>query len=167
MTAGRPTLFTLELANEICVRIASGRSLRTICEADDMPTDRTIFRWLAADEKFRQQYALAREAQTEALAEDILEIADDGTNDWMERKHGDSVAWVENGEAIQRSKLRVDSRKWLMSKMAPKKYGDKITQELQNPDGSPIAGGPTIIFTGAPPNTPSPQAMGMPRKPSD
>jgi len=63
----------------------------------------------------------------DALAEEILEISDDGSNDWMERKRQDgSVETVLNSEHINRSRLRVDSRKWLLSKMAPKKYGDRI-----------------------------------------
>jgi hypothetical protein len=134
----RSSEYTPEIAAEICSRLAQGNSLRTICEADDMPAASTVFLWLGQQKDFSEQYARAREQQAEALAEEILEIADDAHNDWMERKHGDSVSWVENGEAIQRSKLRVDSRKWLMSKMAPKKYGDKITQENTGPDGGAI-----------------------------
>ena len=67
----------------------------------------------------------------EALAEDILDIADDATNDWMERKdaEGENAGWQFNGEATRRSQIRIDSRKWLLSKLAPKKYGDKVTQE--------------------------------------
>lgn len=103
-----------------------------------MPAPSTVFLWLQKHKEFSDQYARALEARTEAMADDILAIADDGTNDWMERKHGDDVAWVTNGEALQRSRLRVDARKWLMSKMAPKKYGDKITQEVSGPEGGPI-----------------------------
>lgn len=66
------------------------------------------------------------------MAEEILDIADDGTNDWMEKKDDEDncIGWRENGEAVQRSKLRVDTRKWLMSKLAPKKYGEK--QEIKH-----------------------------------
>lgn len=138
MSGGRPTLFTEELAERICSELAAGAKLTEICAADDMPTDRTVYRWLAKDDKFCQQYARAQEDRTSAMAEELLEIADNGANDWMERNHGDDAAWVTNGEALQRSRLRVDTRKWLMSKMAPKKYGDKIIQEQSGPDGGPI-----------------------------
>jgi hypothetical protein len=112
---------------------------------DGMPGKSTIFRWLAKHVEFRDQYARACEARTEAHADEILAIADDGSNDWMQKNHGESIVWVENGEALRRSQLRIDSRKWLMSKLSPKKYGDKITQEQTGPNGGPI-----IIATGVP-----------------
>lgn len=89
----------------------------------------TIFRWLREKEDFRKQYDVAKQEATEALAEELLDIADDGVNDWMEIHRDDddeNVGWRVNGEAIQRSRLRVDVRKWLMSKMKPKKYGEKL-----------------------------------------
>jgi hypothetical protein len=108
----------------ICTEIASGRSLRAICRQDDgMPHERTVFRWLSAHETFSQQYTRAMEARTMALAEELLEIADDGTNDTRVTEDG---AEIVNHDHIQRSKLRVDTRKWLMGKLAPKKYGDRI-----------------------------------------
>ncbi len=110
-----------------------------------MPGKSTIFRWLAKHAEFRDQYARACEARTEAHADEILAIADDGSNDWMQKNHGDTIVWVENGEAIRRSQLRIDSRKWLMSKLSPKKYGDKVTQEHSGPNGGPI-----VIATGVP-----------------
>ncbi len=106
-----------------------------------MPNISTVFRWLGKDKAseefatFRDNYAHAREAQADTLAEETLEISDDGRNDWMERQSesekgaGINTGWVLNGEHVQRSRLRVDTRKWFASKVAPKKYGDKITQE--------------------------------------
>lgn len=127
----RPSIYTPELAARICEEIASGRSLRDICRDEGMPHRATILRWLAKHEEFRDQYARAREAQADHMADEILEIADDGNNDWMERlgPEGQSRGWVVNGECAQRSKLRVDARKWLLSKMLPKKYGDKVEVE--------------------------------------
>lgn len=124
---GRPTLFTQDIADKICNRIAEGESLRAICEDEDLPEARTVHRWLYRFEEFCQQYARAREAQADFFAEEIIEIADDGSNDWMERydKEGDCIGWQENGEALRRSSLRVDTRKWLMARMSPKKWGDK------------------------------------------
>lgn len=127
--AGRPSSFTEEVADKICSQLAIGMSLREICRADDMPGAATVFRWLANPDykTFREQYARAKEAGIEALAEDILDIADDATNDWMERKdsNGENIGWQFNGEAARRSQIRIDARKWLLSKLAPKKYGDK------------------------------------------
>jgi hypothetical protein len=130
MKTGRPSTYTPKRAAKICAEIAVGKSLREICRADGMPDMRTVFRWLAAHDEFRQQYARAREAQADYLAEEILEIADDGTNDWIERQQGDSVSRLVDHENINRSRLRVDARKWLMSKLQPKKYGDRIQQEV-------------------------------------
>jgi hypothetical protein len=107
----------------ICVEISSGRSLRSICLDEGMPDKATVFRWLAKYEAFRDQYAHAREAQADAMLEDILEIADDGTNDSYTDEEGNVRT---NQDVIARSRLRVDARKWAMSKMAPKKYGEKL-----------------------------------------
>lgn len=135
---GRPSGYSAARANEVCALIADGYSLRQIAALDGMPDKRTILRWLDAHEEFRPQYAYAREAQAEHFADEILEIADDGTNDWTERQQGEDKITVVDHEHISRSKLRVDARKWLMSKMAPKKYGDKITQEVTGKDGAPL-----------------------------
>jgi hypothetical protein len=132
---GRPTDYTLELADSICERLANGESMRSVCRDDSMPAMTTIFRWLREDEPFKQQYSIATEERTEAMAEDILDIADNGTNDWMSYNASDDEGYKLNGEALQRSKLRVDTRKWHMSKMKPKKYGVIIQQEITAPEG--------------------------------
>lgn len=125
--------FSQRIFDRICERIADGESLRSICDDKDMPHKTNVFRWLADEENdhLRDQYARARDAQADALFDDILEIADDARNDWMERKNGDGVpiGWQENGEAIRRSQLRIEARKWMAGKMRPKKYGDKLDVE--------------------------------------
>jgi hypothetical protein len=119
-------MYTQEVADAICEHLADGLSLREICRMDGMPGRATVFRWLGENEAFRDQYARAKAEGLEALAEDILDISDNATNDWMRRNGGDGdPGWVANGEGIQRSRLRVDSRKWLLSKLVPKKYGDR------------------------------------------
>lgn len=123
---GRQSGFTQAHADAICDRLISGESLRTICADETMPSASAVFKWLRDRPDFAQQYARAREAQADAFVEDILEIADNGLNDWMERRGDEDAGWVANGEHMQRSRLRVDARKWLMSKMAPKKYGEKL-----------------------------------------
>lgn len=125
--AGKST-FTQKTADSICERIADGESLRAICADDAMPSTSTVCKWLSEQPAFSEQYARARELQADALFDEILEIADDGTNDWMERKNADdqSIGWKENGEALRRSQLRVDARKWMAGKLQAKKYGDKL-----------------------------------------
>jgi len=125
---GRPSDFTQEMADLICERIADGESLRSICDGEDMPSKATVFRWLSAEPLFRDHYALARDTQAESYFDDIRDIADDGRNDWMERKNsdGENIGWQENGEAIRRSQLRIDARKWMAGKLKPKKYGEKL-----------------------------------------
>lgn len=128
--AGRPSTYSSELTEEICRRLIEGESLRAICSADDMPSKSSVMKWLAENKDFSDQYARAREIQADIMVEEILEIADDGRNDWIERENADgSKSLALDHDHIQRSKLRVDTRKWLMSKMLPKKYGNKVDVE--------------------------------------
>ena len=141
MALGRPTLFTHELATEICRRIAQGDSLRYICSDDKMPNKGTVLRWVIDGEhkEFSDQYAKAREVQAEILADEIFDIADDGSNDYYEKKNTDGSSFVAlDAENIGRSRLRVDSRKWYLSKVLPKKFGEKVVTEHSGPDGGPI-----------------------------
>ncbi len=139
----RPLEFKQYIADIICERIANGQSLREICRDENMPASSTVFKWLTRVEAFAEQYARAREAQADALFDEILTIADDGSNDWMERRGDDgaSLGWKENGEAIRRSQLRVDARKWMAGKLRPKKYGDKldIIQKTTHEVGDSVA----------------------------
>jgi hypothetical protein len=133
---GRPSSFKQDIADKICEEIAtSSKSLKRICEPDDMPAVRTVLYWLAQGSKedakpelkdFLHQYTHARENQADYLAEEILEIADDGSNDLMTITKGDQTYELENKEVTNRSKLRVEARKWIASKLKPKKYSDKV-----------------------------------------
>ena len=124
---GRPTIFTPELALRICERLSGGESLRRICEDEDMPAATTVHQWVLEDkEGFSKQYARARDIQAEVMFDEILDIADDGSNDLMTITKGDSSYEIENREVTSRSKLRVESRKWYLSKVVPKKFGDKM-----------------------------------------
>ncbi|HEX6431803.1 MAG TPA: hypothetical protein VF008_29130 [Niastella sp.] len=139
---GRPEIFTQETADRICELISTtSKSLRTICKMDGMPSVRTVLRWLREDkEGFCAQYARAKEEQADYITEEMIEIADDGSNDLMTIEKGDASYEVENKEVTNRSKLRVETRKWIASKLKPKKYGDKIGHELTGKDGGPIEG---------------------------
>ncbi len=122
---GRPSLYTEALAVKLCLRLAEGETLRAICRDEAMPDKATVLRWLGDEAKadFRDQYAHARDMQADALFDEALEIADDASGDWSTDKDGKKVPDHEN---IQRSRLRVDTRKWAAGKVAPKRYGDKI-----------------------------------------
>ena len=115
--AGRPSTYTPEIAVQICTRLANGESLRQICRDKGMPKRDTVIAWLFKNGGFSGQYALARVAQADFYADEILDIADG--------PEGDSLL------DVNRSRLRVDTRKWLMARMAPKKYGDSL--ELDTP----------------------------------
>jgi hypothetical protein len=139
---GRPEIWNQELADKVCEKIAQGYSMRTVCAPNDMPSISTLFKWIREKPEFSQQYARATEERTEAMAEDILDIADDGSNDLMTIQKGDNSYEIENKEVTNRSRLRVDTRKWLMAKMKPKKYGEKL--DLTS-DGKAL---PTPIYGG-------------------
>lgn len=132
------TTYTEEMAIAICERIADGESLKSICDDDNMPARSTVFKWLAENETFSDMYARSREEQADAIFDEVLEIADDGRNDWMERRGEEDAGWVTNGENIQRSRLRIDARKWMAGKLRPRKYGDKLELEHGGKDGAPI-----------------------------
>ncbi|MCH8116928.1 MAG: terminase small subunit protein [Proteobacteria bacterium] len=132
---GRPSRYTPDLAADICRRLADGEPLRSICRDPAMPDKATVLRWLADKKKadFRDQYAHARVMQADALFDEALEIADETTGDLTTDKDGKETV---NHENIQRSRLRVDTRKWAAGKLAPKVYGDKIQHTGEG--GGPI-----------------------------
>jgi hypothetical protein len=113
-----------------------------------------VFRWLAAHKEFRDQYARAREARADAMAEEILEISDDDSDDAIIDPETGSTRL--NTEFVARSRLKVDTRKWLMARMAPKVYGDKVSQEISGPDGNPVSTITKIELVAAP----IPEGMG-------
>lgn len=117
---GRPSDFSPEIANAICERLIEGESLRRICRDDEMPSASTVCRWLGQFDEFREQYAHARDAQADTLADEILDIVDDNTAD------------------PQRARLQMDARKWLSGKMAPKRYGDAVQMKHTGEEGGPV-----------------------------
>ncbi|WP_421249106.1 terminase [Aeromonas sanarellii] len=123
VTRGRRSAYTNELGEAICSAIADGVSLRAVLARPGMPSKSMVMRWLA-DERymaFRDQYARAREDLADKLADEILQIADDGSNDTFLDANGNVKV---NHDVIARARLQIDARKWLASKLAPKKYGD-------------------------------------------
>ena len=137
---GRPSIYNETLGTRICVRLAAGEPLRVICRDKGMPAEATVRSW-GHDPKhvFSAQYARARELGFWSMADEMLEIADDSRNDWMEKqnKSGDTIT-VLNEEAIARSRLRIDARKWLIVKALPKDFGERLAAELSGKDGAPL-----------------------------
>jgi hypothetical protein len=126
---GRPSTFSADLVTVILTRIMAGESLRKVCDTEGMPARSTVHLWLTADSSFSDQYARACEIRAEHLFDEMFDIADN-----------------EKGDPT-RDRLRVDTRKWALSKMNPKKYSDKITAQHTGPEGGPI---PINVFTGVP-----------------
>ncbi len=128
---GRPSDYLPEVAADICSLLADGESLRKACDRPGMPNKATVFRWLAQHEEFRDQYAKATETRADAIFEGMFDIAD-------------SVS--EEAAAVAKARLRIDTRKWALARMNPKKYGDKVSQEIdhRSSDGT-MTPKPTII----------------------
>ena len=151
MPAGRPTDYTDDLADLICERLANGESMRSVCRDEATPAMTTVFRWLRENEEFRQQYEVAKEECADALVEDMLDIADNQASDIV---MVDGIPLQVKGELIRsvssasvgHARLRVDTRKWAASKLKPKKYGEKIQQEVTGAGGGPIKTASTISF---------------------
>lgn len=123
---GRPSKYNIKLADTICNRIANGESLLSISKEEDMPVASTIHLWVLENDEFSDKYEKARLMQAAYMFDELLDIADDGKNDWMDKEDPDNPGYNLNGEHIQRSRLRTDVRKWYLSKVAPKVYGDKL-----------------------------------------
>lgn len=108
---GRPSTYTEEMGNLICDKLTEGVSLRKLCMSEEFPNASTVYVWLDRFPSFAEKYVRAREAATEDMLEAILEIADDPKIE------------------VQDKRVRIDTRKWAMSKLNMKKYGDKKTTE--------------------------------------
>lgn len=135
---GRPTIFTQELADLICARISkSSLGLHRLHKKyEDFPDPSTIFGWLATNEAFLKQYRIARELQMEYLEEELLEIADDHAFDIETVKGFGGVEYdKENKEVVNRSKLRIHTRMWLMGKIKPKVYGKEAEKIVPPEEG--------------------------------
>ena len=125
--------YTPAIARKICERIMRLESLKQICKDQRMPSMMTVTRWLAdprlAD--FREMYYYARRVAAELRVDEIFEIADDTSDDWQEQtdRDGNFIKMVPNNEAIQRSRVRIDTRKWFAAKMVPRIYGERIEHD--------------------------------------
>jgi hypothetical protein len=128
---GRHTEFNQDIADAICNALANGSSLRAVCRQEDMPVQSTVFKWLAEQELFSKQYACAREEQAETLADEIVSIADEASSPLIVdgvpllKENGQPVM-VTDAVSVNHARLKMDARKWVASKLKPKKFGDKL-----------------------------------------
>lgn len=129
-TGRPPMVLSDDLRMSICLRTAEGESMRAICRDPEMPSRSRVQKELVENSLFADQYARARELLYAVWADEILEIADDGTTDYITKvgRNGHEYEAVDQ-EHIQRSRLRVDARKWLLSKLLPKTFGDHVKHE--------------------------------------
>ncbi|HLH92082.1 MAG TPA: terminase small subunit protein [Xanthobacteraceae bacterium] len=145
--AGRPSLYSHDLAETICRLIVTpdpttGRpqSVRSICQREDMPHRDTVYGWLLVHKDFAELYGRAMELRADQMFDECLDIADDARGDYRVEPLGDEGIAVEivDKENIARARLRIDTRKWMAGKMAPKKYGDRLVNEHVGKNGGPI-----------------------------
>lgn len=127
MTTPRMT-FTQEIADDICAGLAMGRSLRNVLTDDGMPAMSTVMKWLREMPEFAEQYARGKAESADVYADEIVEIADEREGKAI-MADGQEVAVVFDPTAVARNRLRVDARKWVASKLKPKKYGDRTQHE--------------------------------------
>jgi hypothetical protein len=122
---------TEDLLTQIFERVANGESLNKICSEPGMPARKSFYEWVAQDETVLRRYEFAMTMRADTYAEQTIEISDDSRADKYIDENGREVT---NHEVVNRARLRVDARKWYASKLAPKKYGDKVVNEHQGGD---------------------------------
>lgn len=127
-----------EIFDTILADMTEGKALRKCIKEAGISTA-TFYTWMNKVPDRLKQYARAHEIRAEIMASEILEIADDSSQDVI---NSEKLGPIENKEFINRSRVRIDSRKWLMSKMLPKKYGDSL--KLQGDPDNPIESKLTI-----------------------
>jgi hypothetical protein len=116
---GRPSLYSEEFATRICTEIALGKSLRSICDAPDMPARNTVFQWLDSNPEFQDRYTRARMAQADTYADEIVDLAD-------------------AAEDHNKARLQIDARKWTAAKLRPSRYSERLLNEHSGAGGAPI-----------------------------
>jgi len=134
---GGQTRYTPQVARAVLLQLSMGRSLSSICKQDGMPGTVAVHSWVVDDKDgFADRYKDARRVGYLLKADEVMDIGDDGSNDWMERTNPDNPGWQINGEAIARSRLRCDNIKWMLPKVLPDEFGDKTSIDLTIKDES-------------------------------
>lgn len=134
---GRPSRYSPKLAERLCREIAtSSKGIRTICKEQGLTQSR-VYEWLSAHKDFREQYARAKEFQCQVLFDEIVAIADTPVMGTITKRDFRGLE-TRTGDMVERSRLRVDARKWALSKLLPKKYGDAQHLAISGADSGPI-----------------------------
>ena len=121
---GRPSDYTDDLANEICSRISEGRSVNSICKDKDMPSRPTFYKWLADNDSFLNKYNAATEQRADYHFDEMIDIAD--------------KVEPESAE-VAKARLQIDTRKWIVARMRPRKYGDNIQEsDAEDNNAQPV-----------------------------
>ncbi len=135
---GGQTKYTKQIAAEVCRRLAECGSLRKVCRGKGMPAESTVREWVLDDrEGFAAQYAKAHDLGVQVIAEDMIEIADTTQQGTKTTEKPNGVETT-TGDMIEHRKLRVDVRKWYLSKIAPKRYGERVAMQQLGKDGTPV-----------------------------
>jgi len=132
---GRPSKYTPELAKEICERLSDGEPLRQICRDEHMPAWQKIYEWMVRDEALSGAIARAREQGYDAIAEDLLAIADTPLMGETETSSANGLT-ITRQDMLGHRKLQIETRLKLLAKWNPKKYGDR--QILAGDKDSPL-----------------------------
>jgi hypothetical protein len=140
---GRPSKFDQKTFDVICEKVSTGMTLNEVCRMKGMPLAVTVRAWVMHNKPpgIYTQYARAKELQLEAMADEMQEIADHARNDWMTRNFRGVTSVVPNREVIDRSKLRVETRKWLLSKLARGRFGEPREGKPEGDEGAVIIKG--------------------------
>lgn len=126
---GRPSAYSEEIARDICLRLMEGESLLAICADEAMPARSSVYLWLHENSEFSDKYARAREVQATTFFDEVHEISDNTMLGEKRTIKPDGAVEVVQSDMIEHRRLRVDSRKWMAAKLAPRKYGDKLDVE--------------------------------------
>ena len=135
---GRPTVYTEELAATICERLASGRSLRDVCRDEGIPDRATIHRWLISNDGFCDQYTRATNIRADEMFDEMFEIADTPMLGEKRKISADGAVEVSEADMIEHRKLQIETRKWSLARMAPKKYGDRTQIQHSGDADNPV-----------------------------
>ena len=147
-----PTIkWTDELEDSICAAIAvTPKGLEDVCDENGFPAPASIYRQLNASESFREKYARARESQLQTLADQLVPLADKDRICQKRTIKADGSEEIVILDQVERTKLQIETRKWLLGKLAPKKYGDRAQMELTGKDGGAIEAAITVQFVKPP-----------------
>ena len=134
---GRHSTYTREVDDDLCQWLSEGKTLREFCRLDGSPNWRTVYDWMEADTEFAARFARAREIGADAIAEQALNIADTPMQGMRSEESESGVKKVYE-DMLGHRKLQVETRLKLLAKWFPKRYGDRVTNQLEGADGGPI-----------------------------